>query len=196
MRANLNPAIYMPQMLQPRAQIVVPLIVFTLANTTIISAATKTPQLTNKKVNKLKKIEKCFNYKNKRHTVVRCTQPARFYLMVSALLQKIMPLKDTSNTLRKHPTASSLNESYNKLLIILLSLLPDDLFINEALVVPCKLDNKSEITTCFLLDTSAISIRFIDKKMARHVCHMFQILFLPLAKPKPLKRFDGKLTQC
>ena len=28
--------------------------------------------------------------------------------------------------------------------------------------------------------------------MARHVCHVLQISFLPLAKSKPLKRFDEK----
>ena len=81
-----------------------------------------------------------------------------------------------------------------KLLIILSSLLPGDPFTNEALVVSYKLGNKDEIKTRLLLDTGATSIRFIDKEIARHVCHVLQISFFPLAKPKPLKRFDRKLA--
>ena len=81
---------------------------------------------------------------------------------------------------------------YNKPLIISLSLLPGNLFTNEALVIPCTLGNSSEISTHSLLDTGATGVAFIDKAMARHVCNMLKISFLPLAKPKPLKGFDGK----
>ena len=79
-----------------------------------------------------------------------------------------------------------------KPLIISLSLLPGDLFTHKALVVLCELGNKGEVEMRSLLDTGAMDIAFIDKKMARHVYHMLQISFFPLAKPKPLKGFDGK----
>ena len=77
-------------------------------------------------------------------------------------------------------------------MIISLSLLPGDLFTDEALVVSCTLDNEDQIQTRFLLDTSATGIAFIDKQMARHICHMLEIFFIPLAKPKLLKKFDGR----
>ena len=83
---------------------------------------------------------------------------------------------------------------YNKLLIISSSLLPGDLFTDEALVIPCTLGNgsKNEISTRSLLDTGATGVAFIDKAMARHVFDVLKISILPLARPKPLKSFDGK----
>ena len=77
-------------------------------------------------------------------------------------------------------------------LIISSSLLPSDLFTNEALVTPCTLDNDSESFSHSFLDTGATGVAFIDKTMSRHVCDVLKILFLPLAKPKPLKHFDRK----
>ena len=77
-------------------------------------------------------------------------------------------------------------------MIISLSLFPGDLFTDEALVTPCTLGNHSEISSHSLLDTGATEIAFIDETMARHVCNVLKIFFLPLAKPKPLKGFDEK----
>ena len=126
--------------------------------------------------------------------VAHCIQPERLYLTVSALLQKIMLLNNTASSLRKRQTTKTVVVNCDKPLIILSSILPDDLFTNKALVVPCKLNNKNQIETCLLLNIVATGIGFIDKKMARHVCHILQILFFLLAKPKLLKRFDGKLA--
>ena len=80
----------------------------------------------------------------------------------------------------------------NKPLIILLSSLPGDLFTDEALVVSCTLGNDNEISSHSFLDTGATGVAFIDKAMARHVCNVVKISFLPLLKPKPLKSFDRK----
>ena len=59
-------------------------------------------------------------------------------------------------------------------------------------MVPCMLGSRAQIETRSLLDTGATGIAFIDETMARHVCEVLKISFLPLAKPKPLKGFDGK----
>ena len=56
----------------------------------------------------------------------------------------------------------------------------------------CTLGNDNEISSHSLLDTGATGVAFIDETMARHVCDVLKISFLPLAKPKPLKGFDGK----
>ena len=77
------------------------------------------------------------------------------------------------------------------LLIFVLSL-PGNLFTNEAFVVMYSLDRMNKIKTTSLLDTEATSIAFIDLKMARHVCNVLQISFIQLAKPKPIKEFNGK----
>ena len=72
------------------------------------------------------------------------------------------------------------------------SSLPGDLFTDEALVVLCTLGNHNEISSHSLLDTGATGVAFIDKAIARHVCNVLKISFLPLARPKPLKGFDEK----
>ena len=77
-------------------------------------------------------------------------------------------------------------------MIISSSSLPGDLFTDEALVVSCTLRNHNEISSHSLLDTGATGVAFIDETIARHVCDVLKISFLPLAKPKPLKGFDGK----
>lgn len=77
-------------------------------------------------------------------------------------------------------------------MLISASSLPGDLFTDEALVVSCSLGNKNEIETVTLLDTGATGVAFIDKAMARHVCDVLQISFIQLAKPKPIKGFDGR----
>ena len=79
-----------------------------------------------------------------------------------------------------------------KPLLISISSLPGDLFTNEALVVECSLDRMNEIKTTSLLDTGATSIAFIDLAIARHVCDVLQISFIQLAKPKPIREFNGK----
>ena len=79
-----------------------------------------------------------------------------------------------------------------QLLIILSFSLPGDLFTDEALVTPCTLGNHSEISSHSLRDTGATWVAFIDETIARHVCSVLKISFLLFAKPKPLKKFDGK----
>ena len=77
-------------------------------------------------------------------------------------------------------------------LLISASSLPGNLFTNEAIVVAYSLSKMNEIKTTFLLDTRATGIAFIDLAMARHVCDVLKISFIQLAKPKPIKEFDGK----
>ena len=79
-----------------------------------------------------------------------------------------------------------------KRLLISVSSLLRNLFTDEALVVACSLGRMNEIKTTPLLDIRAISIAFIDLAMARHVCEVLQISFIQLAKPKPIKGFNGK----
>ena len=79
-----------------------------------------------------------------------------------------------------------------KLLLISASSLPGNWFTNDVLVVACSLGRMNEIKTTFLLDTRAIGIAFIDLEMARHVCNVLKISFIQLAKPKPIRGFDGK----
>ena len=79
-----------------------------------------------------------------------------------------------------------------KPLLILTFSLPGNLFTDEALVVACSLDKMNEIKITSLLDTGATDIAFIDLVMARHVCEILQISFIQLAKPKPIRGFDGK----
>ena len=79
-----------------------------------------------------------------------------------------------------------------KPLLIFTSSLPGNLFTDEALVVVYSLGRINEIKTTFLLDTGATSIAFIDLAMARHVCDVLQIFFIQLAKPKPIRGFNGK----
>ena len=79
-----------------------------------------------------------------------------------------------------------------KPLLISASSLPGDLFTDEALVVTCSLGRMNEIKTTSLLDTEATGITFIDLAMAHHVCDVLQISFIQLAKPKPIRGFDGK----
>ena len=45
-----------------------------------------------------------------------------------------------------------------------------------------------------LLDTSAIGIAFVDIAMAHHMCKFLQIFFIPLAKLKSVRGFDGQLA--
>ena len=59
-------------------------------------------------------------------------------------------------------------------------------------MVACSLGRMNEIKTTSLLDTGATSIAFIDLAIARHVCDVLQISFIQLAKPKPIRGFDGK----
>ena len=79
-----------------------------------------------------------------------------------------------------------------KPLLISVSSLPDNLFTDEVLVVICSLGRINEIKTTSLLDIGAIGIAFINLAMARHVCEILQISFIQLAKPKPIKGFNGK----
>ena len=79
-----------------------------------------------------------------------------------------------------------------KPLLISASNLPGNLFTDEALVVACSLGKINEIKTTSLLDTGATGIAFIDLTMARHVCDILQISFIQLAKPKLIRKFDGK----
>lgn len=81
-----------------------------------------------------------------------------------------------------------------KSLLISVSSLLDNLFTNEVFVVACSLGKINEIKTTFLLDIRAIDIAFINLEIARHVCDILEISFIQLAKPKSIKRFNGKLA--
>lgn len=69
--------------------------------------------------------------------------------------------------------------------------MPGDLFIKETLMISYILKSKKQIQLIFLLDTNTISIAFINESMARTVCKILKNLFLELAKPKPLQKFDS-----
>ena len=84
--------------------------------------------------------------------------------------------------------------SGEKLLLISASSLPGNLFTDEALMVAYSLDRINEIKTTSMLDTGVTGIVFIDTAMAHHVCDILQISFIQLAKLKPIRRFDSKLT--
>ena len=58
----------------------------------------------------------------------------------------------------------------------------------------CNLGNRGEIRAHTLLDTSATSIAFVDKKIACYICKVLQISFIKLVKPKPIKGFNGRLV--
>ena len=79
-----------------------------------------------------------------------------------------------------------------KSLLISASSLPGNLFTNEALMIACSLGRMNEIKTTSLLDTGATGIAFINLEMAHHVCDVLEISFIQLAKPKPIRGFDGK----
>ena len=79
-----------------------------------------------------------------------------------------------------------------KSLLISASSLSGNLFTDEALVVAYSLGRMNEIMITSLLDMGATGIAFIDLAMARHVCDILKISFIQLAKPKPIKKFDGK----
>ena len=79
-----------------------------------------------------------------------------------------------------------------KPLLISASSLPGNLFTNEALVITYSLGRMNEIKTTSLLDTGATGIAFINLAIACHVCDALQISFIQLAKPKPIRGFDGK----
>ena len=70
--------------------------------------------------------------------------------------------------------------------------LPGNLSTDEAFVVACSLGRINKIKTTFLLNTGATGIAFIDLEMARHVCDVLKISFIQLAKPKPIREFNGK----
>ena len=59
-------------------------------------------------------------------------------------------------------------------------------------MVACSLSRMNKIKPTSLLDTGATGIAFIDLAMARHVCDVLQISFIQLAKPKPIRKFNGK----
>ena len=61
-------------------------------------------------------------------------------------------------------------------------------------MIACSLGRMNKIKTTSLLDTRATGIAFINLAMACHVCDILQIFFIQLAKPKLIRRFDGKLA--
>ena len=83
-------------------------------------------------------------------------------------------------------------------LVILLFLLPDDLFTKSSLVIQYSVrsstNRKHQIHLTSLFDTGVTGIAFVDIAMTRHVCKVLQISFIPLAKPKPVRGFDGQPT--
>ena len=79
-----------------------------------------------------------------------------------------------------------------KPLIILSSLLPNNLFTDKALMTLYILGNRKQIQLTSLLDTGATGIAFVDKAMARTICEALEISLIRLSKPKPLKGFDSR----
>ena len=63
-------------------------------------------------------------------------------------------------------------------LLISVSSLSGDLFINKALVVAYSLSRMNEIKTISLLDTGATDIAFINLAMTRHVCDVLKVFFI------------------
>ena len=150
-----------------------------MAKQTILTqSAYSAPMLINEKKHNLKKVRKCYNCKQTGHTAAYCAWPRNTTLVEKNPEQEL--------------ASAEVMVGGQKSLIILSSTLPGDLFTEEALVVPCTLGNKNKINTRSLLDTDATGIAFIDKAMACHVCDVLKILFLLLAKLKPLKSFDEK----
>lgn len=84
----------------------------------------------------------------------------------------------------------------SKPLVISSSLLPGDLFTESLLVVQCSVrsptNRKRQIHLTFFFDTGATGIAFVDIAMVHHVCEVLQILFIPLAKLKPVRGFNGR----
>ena len=102
-QANLLITSRMAQFSQPCASLAAPPAVPIRAPTTTIFAAftSSAPlKLSKKEIEKLKKFEKCYNCKQKKHAAWRCIQPARLYLAISAQLQEI-ELVEEANQLGK-----------------------------------------------------------------------------------------------
>lgn len=81
-------------------------------------------------------------------------------------------------------------------MVISLSSLPGDLFTESHLVVQYSVgsltNKKCQIYLTSLFDTGATNIAFVDLAIACHMCKVLQILFISLAKPKPVRGFDGR----
>ena len=67
-------------------------------------------------------------------------------------------------------SAKVVGKSVEKLLIVLSSLLPDNIFIKKTFVTPCILKNSNEINSTILLGIKAAGYSFINPSMARCVC--------------------------
>ena len=83
-------------------------------------------------------------------------------------------------------------DAKEKPLLVLSSTLPDDFFVEEALLALCTLGNNDEIKTRALLDTGATGYSFFNPAMARHVCDKLEIGPIRVSKPKAIQGFDGK----
>ena len=96
--ANTNPTTSrMARLSQPRAQINTPA-ASTRTSMPALTTSGPGPRLSEEEMEKLKKFGRCFNCKQERHPAFRCTQPARPYSSVSALLQEVMPVEDVSDS--------------------------------------------------------------------------------------------------
>ena len=97
---NFNLTFCIARLSQPRAQINAP--AASMQTSTPVPTTSGPLRLTKKEMERLKKFGRCFNCKQERHAAWRCMQPARLYLAVSKLLQKVMPVKDNASKLEKN----------------------------------------------------------------------------------------------
>ena len=72
-------------------------------------------------------------------------------------------------------------------LIILSSLLSDNLFTDKALVILYNLESRKKIQLISLLDTGATNIAFINKVVICTICEALEISFIRLTKPNHSK---------
>ena len=96
---NLNLISRIARLSQLRAQINAP--AAPMRTSTPASTIDGPPKLTEEEMERLKKFGRCFNCKQEKHAAWHCTQPARPYLAVSALLQEVMPVEDNMSESEK-----------------------------------------------------------------------------------------------
>ena len=177
---------------------------------TTIQTARSSRHLVTSKKDQLMKKERCFscrevghktmNYLSKRKLTSKQKPMSKLSLNCmtmqkseqkesrAVVLEAIMLRAEESNA---EPNAKKphVNE---RPLIVSLSSLPGDFFMEEALVAPCTLENNGEIRTTTLLDTGATEYSFVDPSMARRICDDLLIKPIKLSKPKAIRGFDGK----
>ena len=81
-------------------------------------------------------------------------------------------------------------------LVISITQLPFELFIQKAFTVSCTLRSvNGTIKVTVLIDTGATGYAFVDFSFAHILCEILQIEPSPLVKSKTVKAFNGKPTE-